>query len=159
MSNIGYVYPKQIKLLSNENLKCCKIPYVLQCYVQNKETIPLLKLAFSYYPFRDEKEPLSGNPPTYASKLSEPGVIEVVNQNYSLVESFAAIVDVVFLRIHSDISSNMDPYSQQENDEVTENTVAFSDNSDTDTLETIENQSADLGNTNVFTNQTKSGSG
>ena len=111
-----------------------------------------------YYPFRDEKELLSGDLHTYASKLSEPGVIEVVNQDYSLVESFAAIADVVFQRISSDIGSNMDPYSQQENDEVNENIAAFSDNSDTDTLKKIETQSADLGNKNVFTNQTKSGS-
>ena len=33
------------------------------------------------------------------------------------------------------------------NDEVTENIVDFSDNSDTDTLETTETQSEDLGNT------------
>ena len=33
------------------------------------------------------------------------------------------------------------------NDEVTENIVDFSDNSDTDTLEITETQSADLGNT------------
>ena len=80
-------------------------------------------------------------------------MIEAVNQNYSLVEPFAAIVDDAFLRISCDTDSNMDPYVQQENYEVTENIVDFSDNSDTDTLETTETQSADLGNTNVFTNQ------
>ena len=32
-------------------------------------------------------------------------------------------------------------------------TVDFSDNSDTDTLETTETQSAELANTNAFTNQ------
>ena len=35
-------------------------------------------------------------------------------------------------------------YRQQENDEVTEIIVHFSDNSDTDNLETTEAQSADL---------------
>ena len=40
MSNIGYAYPKQIKLLSNEKLKCHKIPYVFQYYVPNKATSP-----------------------------------------------------------------------------------------------------------------------
>ena len=84
MSNIGYAYPMLIKLLSNENLKCHKIPYVLQYYVPNKETSPEYahRMLFIYYPFRDEKELLSGNPPRYVSKLSEHGVIEVVNQNY-----------------------------------------------------------------------------
>ena len=47
----------------------------------------------------------------------------------------------------------MDRYGQHENDEVTENIVDFSDNYDTDTLETTESQSADLENTNAFTNQ------
>ena len=66
-----------------------------------------------YYPFRDEKELLSGNPSTYVSKLSEPGMIEVVNQNYSLAEAIATIVDDAFLKIKCDIDSNMDPYGQQ----------------------------------------------
>ena len=48
-------------------------------------------------------------------------MIEVVNQNYSFVEPFAAIVDDAFLRITYRNDSDMDPYGQQENDEVTEN--------------------------------------
>ena len=59
MSNIGYAYPKQIKLRSNEKLKCRKIPYVLQYYVPNKETSPeeyAHHMFFMYYPLRDEKE-------------------------------------------------------------------------------------------------------
>ena len=47
----------------------------------------------------------------------------------------------------------MDSYGQQEKNEVTENIVDVSDNSDIDTLETTESQSADLGNRNTFTNQ------
>ena len=70
-------------------------------------------------------------------------MIEVVNQNHSLFEPFETIVDEAFLRISCDIDSNMDQYGQKENDEVTENIVDFSDNSDTDTLETTESQSAD----------------
>ena len=84
------------------------------CYVLNKETKPeeyAHHTLFMYHPFRDEKELLSGNPPTYASKLSEPRVTDLVNQNYSLVEPFATIVDNVFLRLSSDIDNIMDPYS------------------------------------------------
>ena len=102
ISNSDYLYPKDIKLLSNEKIKCRKTPYVLQYYVPNKETKPeeyAHHMLFSYYLFRDEKELLSGNPPTYASKLSEPGVTDLVNQNYSLVEPFATIVDNAFLRL------------------------------------------------------------
>ena len=75
-----------------------------------KETSPeeyAHNMLFMYYPFRDEKVLLSENPPTYVSKLSEPGVIDVVNQNYSLFETFATIVDDAFLRISCDIDSNM----------------------------------------------------
>ena len=49
----------------------------------------------------------------------------------------------------------MGTHGQQENDEITENIVDFSDNSDTDTLEVTETQSTDLGNKNIFTNQLK----
>ena len=104
-----------------------------------------------YYSFRDEKELLSGSPPTYVSKLSEPGVIEVVNQNYCLVETFATIVNDAFLRISCDNDSNMNPHGQQENDQVTGN-INFPANSDTGTLGTTETQLAGLRNTNVFTN-------
>ena len=82
-------------------------------------------MLFIYYPFRDEKELLSRNRPTYVSKFSEPGAIEVVNQNHCLVEPFATTIDDSFLRISCDIDSNMDPYGQQENNKVTENIVAF----------------------------------
>ena len=82
-------------------------------------------------------------------------MIEVVNQNHSLFEPFETIVDEAFLRISCDIDSNMDQYGQKENDEVTENIVDFSDNSDTETLEITETKSADLGNINPFTNQRK----
>ena len=79
-------------------------------------------------------------------KIAEPGVIKVVNQSYYFVEPFAAIVDDVFARISSDIDNNMDPYRQQENDEVNDNCIEHSDNLDTETFETTEAQAADLGN-------------
>ena len=43
-------------------MKCRKTPYILQYYVPNKETKPE---EYVFQPFRS----------TYASKLSEPGVI------------------------------------------------------------------------------------
>ena len=102
-------------------MKCRKTPYVLQYYIPNKETKPeeyAHHMLFMYYPFRDEKELLSGNPPTCASKLSESGVIDLVNQNYSLVEPFPIIADNEFLRLSSDRDDIMDPYGQQKNLEV-----------------------------------------
>ena len=64
-------------------------------------------MLFMSYPFKDEKDLLSGNPSTYVSKLSAPRVIELVNQNYSLSEPIETIVDDAFLRISCDIDSNM----------------------------------------------------
>ena len=106
-----------------------------------------------YYPFRDEKELLSGNPPTYASKLSEPGVIDLVNQNYSLVEPFATIADNAFLRLSSDIDNIMDPYGQQENDEVNDYLTEDIDDSESEAFETMEAHSADVGNNNLMSNK------
>ena len=56
ISNSDYLYPKDIKLLSNEKMKCCKTPYVLQYYIPNKEFKPEEyphHMLFMYYPFRD----------------------------------------------------------------------------------------------------------
>ena len=109
-------------------------------------------MLFMYYPFRDEKELLSGNPPTYASKLSEPGVIDLVNQNYSLVEPFATIVDNAFLRLSSDIDNIMDPYDQQENDEVNYYLTEDIDDSESEAFETMGAHSA-VGNNNLMFNK------
>ena len=58
ISNSDYLYPKDIKLLSNEKMKCRKTPYVLQYYVPNKETRSeeyAHHMLFVCYQFRDEK--------------------------------------------------------------------------------------------------------
>ena len=134
-------------------MKCRKTPYVLQYYAPNKGTKPeeyAHHMLFMYYPFRDEKELLSGNPPTYASKLSEPGVIDLVNQNYSLVEPFATIVDNAFLRLSSDIDNIMDPYGQQENDEVNDYLPEGIDDFESEAFET---HSEEVGNNNLMFNK------
>ena len=115
ISNSDYLYPKDIKLLSNEKIKCRKTPYVLQYYVPNKETKPeqyTHYMVSMYYPFRDEKELLSGIPPTYANKLSESGVIDLVHQNYSLGEPFPPIVDNAFLRLFYTVFSFIHKWSR-----------------------------------------------
>ena len=73
-----------------------------------------------------------------------------------LAELFSTFVDDAFLRISCEIDCNMDQYGQQENDEVNENIVDFSDNSDTDNLAKTETQSADLGIQKWFHKSTKS---
>ena len=125
-SNNHYIYPKQTKLLSNEKLKRHKIPYVIQYYISDKKTSLeeyVNHMFLMGYPLRDETELFSGSPPTYDAKPSERGVTEVINQCYSLVEPFAAIADDAFERISSDIDKNMDPYVQQEYDEVNKDCI------------------------------------
>ena len=106
ISNSDYLY---------EKMKCRKTPYVLQYYVPNKETKSEYAhhMLFMYYRFRDEKELLSDNLPTYANKIWEPGVIDLINQNSYLVEPFAIIVDNAFLRLSSGTDNIMDPCGQQ----------------------------------------------
>ena len=75
-----------------------------------------------------------------------------------LAELLSTFVDDSFLRICCEIDTKMDQYGQQENDEVNENIVDFSDNSDTDTLAKTETQSANLGIQKWFHKSIKSGS-
>ena len=49
----------------------------------------------------------------------------------------------------------MDPYGQQENDEVNKDSSEYSGNLDTDTLKTTEAQLADQENTNSLSNQVR----
>ena len=110
-------------------------------------------ILFMYYPFRDENELLSGNLATYESNFSELTVINLVNQNHSLVEPFASIVDNTFLRLSSDIDNIMDPYGQQENDEVNDYLTEEIDESESEPFETMEAHSADAGNNNLMSNK------
>ena len=122
-------------------MKCRKTPYVLQFYVPNKETKSeeyAHHMLFMYYSFRDEKELLSDNPPKYASKLSEPRVTDLVNQTYSLVELFSTINDNSFLRLSSDTDNIMNPYGQQENDEVNDYFTEDIVNSESEAFEAME---------------------
>ena len=71
-----------------------------------------------FNPFRDKCELKVGQPSSYSSKLSEPVVIELINNNKSLVESYSDFVNDAFLNYRSHISPSWDPFSQQENDDV-----------------------------------------
>ena len=68
-----------------------------------------------FYPFCDEYE---GQPLSYSSKLSEPGLLEIVNNNKSLVEPWRDFINAVFLNYRPDITPSLDPFSQQENEDV-----------------------------------------
>ena len=77
-------------------------------------------MLYIYYPFRNEKDLKSGNPPTYSNKLGNSNVISLVNQSRARVEPFATIIDNAFKRYTSELETNMDPIGQQDNDETYE---------------------------------------
>ena len=66
---------------------------------------------------------------------------------------FATIFDNAFLRLSSDIDNIMDPYDQQENNEVNGYLTEHIDDSESETFETMEAHSADLGNNNLMSNK------
>ena len=51
-------------------------------------------------------------------KIQQPGVLDVVNRNGHIMESYSDIVDDVLVNICENMRSVADPFSQQENDEV-----------------------------------------
>ena len=64
-----------------------------------------------FYPFRDERELTVGQPSSYSSKLNEPGVIEVINNNKSLVEPYSDLVNYSFVNYRSDNNCKLNFFS------------------------------------------------
>ena len=109
-------YPDVLIHSSRERLHYRKAELVLRYHVPNKFKAPegyAHHLLFMFYPFRDECELTVGQLSSYSSKLSQPGVIEVINNNKSLVEPYSDLVNDAFLNYRSDISISWDPFSQQ----------------------------------------------
>ena len=75
-------------------------------------------MLFMNYPFKSENDLKSGNPPTYANKLREPNVIELVNQNHLQLEPFETIFNDEFERFNSELEPNKDHFGQQENSDT-----------------------------------------
>ena len=72
-----------------------------------------------FFPFRDENELELGDPPSYANKRSQPGVIDIVNENKASIEPYAELVDDALAQYNFDSSLfNTDPFAEQENDET-----------------------------------------
>ena len=59
-----------------------------------------------FYPFRDEKELLSGFPPLYQNKLQEEGVQNVVNINKINFEPYGDLVDQDFSQFNENLINN-----------------------------------------------------
>ena len=99
----------------------CKVKLILRYHVPSKFKDPegyAHHLLFMFYPFCDKCELKVGKPSPYFSKLCEPGVLEIVNNNRSLVEPYSDLVNAAFLNERAVITPSSDPFSQQENEDV-----------------------------------------
>ena len=98
-----------------------QIRQILRYHVPNKLLSPdkfAHHVLLLFYPFREEKELLSGFPPLYRNKLQEKGVQDVANINKINVEPYGNLVNQVFLQVNENLINNQDPPSQIENDET-----------------------------------------
>ena len=106
---------------SNEKLKCHKVPYVLKYHVPNKHIHPeeyAHHMLFMFFPFRDENELKYSN--SCNENLSLPNVLETVNLNRIKTEPYAVLVEDALERLATNQESNIDPFGQQENEEVSD---------------------------------------
>ena len=51
-------------------------------------------------------------------KLPQPGVLDVVNRNWHIIEHYSDIVEDALVNLCENIKSTGHPFSQHENDEV-----------------------------------------
>ena len=91
-------YPKLLTLSTGERLQYHQVELVLRYHVPNKFKPESYAhhLLFMFCLFRDECELKLGQPPSYSSKLNEPGVLDMVSYNKSLVESYSDLIDAAF---------------------------------------------------------------
>ena len=106
-------YPKIVPLMgSKEKLKLRKEKCVLRYHVPNpnKDAESYAHhLLCMFYPFRDEsKLEVNGS---YQTKLLEPGVLDIINQNKEIFEPFANKVEEAMLNFHQN-SRNIDPQGE-----------------------------------------------
>ena len=102
-------------------MRCRKVRRILRYHVPNKILYPekfAHHVLLLFYPFRDEKELLSGLPPLYQNKLQEQGAQEIVNINKIKFEPHFDLVYEVNSRLCETLINNQDTHSQIENDEI-----------------------------------------
>ena len=96
-------YPQKIKLMiSGETMRCRKVRRILRYHVPNRLLFPekfAHYVMLLFFPFRDEKQLVSGCPPLYQNKLQEQGVPDVVNRNKRKFEPYGDLVDPAFSQL------------------------------------------------------------
>ena len=68
---------------------------------------------FMFYSFHDECKLKVGESSSYSSKLSEPRLIEVINDNKSLVEPYSDLVNDVFLNYQTSVLVGIPSHSRK----------------------------------------------
>ena len=115
--------PRSIPLMSSkEYLKLRGKKCVLRYHVPNRLKKPEAyahHLLFMFYPFRNERDLNATLSKTFAEKLLERGVMETINRNKKVCEPYGEVVDEAFICFNEN-ARNLDPFGEQENDEVRE---------------------------------------
>ena len=75
-------------------------------------------MLFMYFPFRDENELKYSN--SYNENLNLPNVLQIVNLNCIELEPYAILVEDALERLTTNQESNIDPFGQEENEEVSD---------------------------------------
>ena len=79
---------------------------------------------------------------TYKEKISEPGVVDIVNTNKLLIEPYGDLVDAAFAHFQdNEMNYNIDAHDQQENEDSidhSENIKQSNSIGETDTRKSID---------------------
>ena len=106
-------YPLSIPLLtSKEKLKCRKIRSVLRYHIPNAKKEPekyAHHILFMFYPFRNESDLCSSLDGKYMTKLTEPGVQDIVNENKIRFEPYGDMVDSALCTLHQVMNTFTEP--------------------------------------------------
>ena len=105
--------------------------FVLRYHVPNQHKDPKAyahHLLFKFYPFCNEEELKAGESNSYCAKLQEPGVVNIIIKNKSLVESFGDLVNEAFLNFRSDLPPSWNQFIHQENNDANSELLQGEDN-------------------------------
>ena len=113
-------YPKLIPLMkSKEKMRCRGVKKVLRYHTPNRKVDPEAyahHLLLLFYPFREETELLCETSKTYSAKLSKPDVVETINRNKTVFESWGDQVEMSLRQFV--FQPRTDSFAEQENDYV-----------------------------------------
>ena len=73
---------------------------------------------FCFFPFRNEKQLLSGSPPLYQNKLQEQEVQDVVNRSKISFEPYGDLVGKAFSQFSENYFNNQDSHRKIEKEEI-----------------------------------------